>query len=49
VTDTRDKVIAELQRETARWRQRAERAEALVEVQKKLAVLLGTPLDTERS
>src|SRR5512132_2589543 len=42
VTDTRDKVIAVLQRETARWRQRAERAEALVEVQKKLAVLLGT-------
>jgi len=44
-----DKKIAELQRETARWRQRAERAEALVEVQKKLAALLGTPLDTERS
>jgi transposase len=47
--DPRDKKIAELQRETARWRQRAERAEALVEVQKKLAALLGTPLDTERS
>jgi transposase len=47
--DPRDKKIAELQRETARWRQRAERAEALVEVQKKLTALLGTPLDTERS
>ena len=32
-----------------RWKHRAERAEALVEVQKKVAALLGTPLDTERS
>ena len=49
VTDPRDKKIAELERETARWRKRAERAEALVEVQKKLAALLGTPLESERS
>ena len=49
VPDPRDKKIAELARETARWRQRAERAEALVDVQKKLAALLGTPLETERS
>jgi transposase len=49
VTDPRDKKIAELERETARWRKRAERAEALVEVQKKLAALLGTPLEPERS
>jgi transposase-like protein len=48
-TDPRDKKIAELERETARWRKRAERAEALVEVQKKLAALLGTPLESERS
>ena len=48
VTDPRDKKIAELERETARWRKRAERAEALVEVQKKLAALLGTPLESER-
>lgn len=47
--DPRDKRIAELERETARWRKRAERAEALVEVQKKVAALLGTPLDGERS
>ena len=47
--DPRDKKIAELERETARWKHRAERAEALVDVQKKLAALLGTPLDTERS
>ena len=47
--DARDKKIGELERETARWRTRAERAEALVEVQKKLAVLLGTPLEAERS
>ena len=49
VPDPRDKKIAELERETARWKHRAERAEALVDVQKKLAALLGTPLDTERS
>jgi transposase len=46
--DPRDKKIAELEREAARWRRRAERAEALVEVQKKLAALLGTP-EPERS
>jgi len=49
VPDPRDKRIAELERETTRWRQRAERAEALVEVQKKVAALLGTPRDGERS
>jgi transposase len=49
IQDPRDKRIAELERETARWRKRAERAEALVEVQKKLAALLGTPLDAEPS
>jgi transposase-like protein len=47
--DPRDKKIAELERETTRWRKRAERAEALVEVQKKLAALLGTPLEGETS
>jgi transposase-like protein len=47
--DPRDKKIAELAREAARWRQRAERAEALVEVQKKLSALLGTPLEPEQS
>ena len=49
VVDPRDKRIAELERETTRWQTRAERAEALVEVQKKVAALLGTPLDAERS
>jgi len=47
--DPRDKKIAEQDREIGKWRKRAERAEALVEVQKKLAILLGTPLDSERS
>jgi transposase-like protein len=47
--DPRDKKIVELERETARWRKRAERAEALVEVQKKVAALLGTPLESEKS
>ena len=49
VVDPREKRIAELERETTRWQKRAERAEALVEVQKKVAALLGTPLDAERS
>ena len=47
--DPRDKKIAELECEAARWRRRAERAEALVEVQKKLSVLLGEPLEAEHS
>ena len=46
--DPRDKKIAEQEREIGKWRKRAERAEALVEVQKKVAALLGTPLDNER-
>ena len=41
--DPRDKRITELEREADRWRKRAERAEALVELQKKVAALLGTP------
>ncbi len=48
-SDPRDRKIVELERETARWRKRAERAEALVEVQKKVAALLGPPLEAERS
>ncbi len=49
VVDARDKRIAALERETTRWRTRTERAEALIEVQKNIAALLGTPLDTELS
>ena len=49
VPDPRDKRIAELERDNARWRQRAARAEALVEVQKNIAALLGTPLESGRS
>ncbi len=45
--DARDKRIAELERELAKTRARAERAEALVDLQKKVAALLGRPLDTE--
>ncbi|MGK2934257.1 MAG: hypothetical protein ACSLFE_03310 [Gemmatimonadaceae bacterium] len=47
--DPRDKKLAEQAREIDKWRKRAERAEALVAVQKKLAVLLGRPLDSEPS
>lgn len=46
--DPRDKKIAELEREVGRQRKRAERAEALVDVQKKLAALLGTPCESEQ-
>lgn len=42
--DPRQKRIAELERDNRRLRARAERAEALVEVQKKLAELLGLEL-----
>ena len=48
-SDPRDKRIMELERETVRWRTRAARAEALVELQKKLSALLGTPLEAEGS
>ena len=47
--DPRDRKLVEQDREIVRWKHRAERAEALVEVQKKVAALLGTPLDSERS
>ena len=49
VADSRDTRITELERERTRWQQRAERAEALVELQKQVAALLGTPLTTEPS
>jgi transposase len=49
VSDARDKRIAELGRENTHWRKRAERAEALVELQKQIAALLGTPTTAERS
>lgn len=42
--DPRLKRIGELERDNRRWQARAERAEALVEVQKKLAELLGLEL-----
>jgi transposase len=49
VVDARDRKIAELQRENSRLAARAERAEALVELQKKVAALLETPLESDRS
>ena len=47
--DARDRKIVELQRENAKLTARAERAEALVELQKKVASLLGTPLESDKS
>jgi transposase len=46
--DPRDKKLGEQEREITRWKQRAERAEALVDVQKKVAALLGTPFESEK-
>ncbi len=46
--DARDREIAELKRQNAKLAARAERAETLVEIQKKVAELLGTPLPEER-
>src|SRR5438093_12866078 len=46
--DPRDKKIAEQERDIARWQKRAERAEAFVEVQTKVAALLGTPFESEK-
>jgi transposase len=45
--DPRDKKIAEQAREIVRVTKRAERAEGLVELQKKLAALLGAPSESE--
>src|SRR5437773_7343186 len=45
--DPRDKKIAELERETRRLQARLERAEGLIAVQKKVAQLLGVPLDSD--
>ena len=49
VPDPRDKRIAELERANTFWRKRAERAEALVEIQKNIAALLGAPLESGKS
>jgi transposase-like protein len=43
--DARDARIEALEGELRRWRARAERAETLVEVQKKVSMLLGIELD----
>lgn len=42
--DARDRRIAELERETKKWKARAERAEALVDLQKKVSEILGITL-----
>jgi transposase len=47
--DPRDKRIAEQEREIAKLTRRAERAEAIAEIQKKLAALFGRPFPNEES
>jgi len=45
--DERDRQLAEALRENAKLKARAERAELLVEIQKKVASVLGIPLDSD--
>ena len=45
VRDGQAQRVAELEREMTRWKGRAERAEFLVELQKKVASILGIELD----
>jgi transposase-like protein len=45
--DPRDRKIAELERENRRLQARLERAEGLIEVQKKVSQLLGLPLASD--
>ena len=47
--DARDKKIAELERQIAKVTTRAERAEAIAEIQKKLAALFGRRFPSEES
>ena len=47
--DPRDKRIAELERQVGKLTTRAERAEAIAEIQKKLAALFGRPFPNEES
>jgi transposase len=47
--DPRDQKIAELERQIAKVTTRAERAEAIAEIQKKLAALFGRPFPSEES
>ena len=45
VRDGQAERVAELERDVTRWQRRAERAEFLVELQKKVAAILGIELD----
>src|SRR5438093_11874170 len=47
--DPRDKKIAELEREARRLQAQLERAEGLIELQKKVAQLLGNPLPNDEN
>ena len=42
--DPRDRKIAAQEREIVQWKSRAQRAEALVEIQKKFSEMVGVPL-----
>ena len=46
--DARDRELIELKQQLAKAMIRAERAEALIDIQKKVAALLATPLEDPR-
>jgi transposase len=46
--DARDREVDDLKRQLAKATVRAERAEALIDIQKKVAALLATPLEEQR-
>lgn len=48
VPDARDRELDDVKRQLAKATIRAERAEALIEIQKKVAALLATPLEDPR-
>ena len=47
--DPRDKRIAELERQTSRLQARLDLSEGLIELQKKVAQILGNPLPNEEN
>ena len=47
--DIRDQILADKEREIVRLKARAERAEAIAEIQKKLSLVLGMNLPSEES
>ena len=47
--DPRDRELDRLRRENARLTQKLKQAETIIEIQKKVAALLGNPIETSES